>query len=160
MPNTFLIVASHPNDYPGWNDRLAPWLVGGGLLLVALVLGYINFQLARPFRTESTTILPPDASLDQLQTRFARDGWQLGFRDSARLVMSIQSDASIASTAAIGCLSVWVALLHFLSSRKRITVEIEVDAIAGGTRVVTHGSRSGSNALRYVTTRLNELPKS
>lgn len=141
-----------------WTDRIIPWLVVIGLIALAFVIGYSNFQNARPFRIESSSSLPPEDVLDSLQATFARDGWELGFRDSGSLVMSIDSKANLGSTAAIGCFSVWFALLHVLSSQKRITVEVDVTHTTGGSVIVTNGSRSGQY-LNYAGERLRELPK-
>ena len=141
-----------------WTDAILPWLLVSGVVALAFVIGYSNFQNARPFRIESSSSLPPEEVLDSLQSTFARDGWQLGYRDSGTLTMSIDRKANLGSTAALGCLSVWFALLHALSSRKRITVEVDVTHTAGGSLIVTNGSRSGQYLI-YVTEKLRELPK-
>lgn len=96
--------------------------------------------------------------LDTLQHTFARDGWMLGYRDAGSLVMSIDRNASLGSTAALGCFSVWLGLLYLLSSRKRVTVEIDVTSSSDGSLIVTNGSRSGSY-LTYLAWHLNHLPK-
>lgn len=139
---------------------MEPWLVVIVLLVLALVVGYANFQNARPFRIEASTTLESTEALDTLQARLARDGWSLGFRDSASLVMNADRKADLGSTAAIGCFSVWLGLLHVLSSGRTITVEATVARSANSTIVTVHGSRSGNGVLRYIAERLRELPKS
>lgn len=141
-----------------WQDRVIPILVVAGILALALLIGYSNFQNARAFRIESSSSLPPQEVLDHLQRVFARDGWIPGFRDSGSLVMSIDRNASLGSTAALGCFSVWLGLLHLVTSHKRITVEIDVTESMNGSLIVTNGTRSGSY-LRYIAWHLHELPK-
>lgn len=141
-----------------WSDRWLPWLIVAGLLIVAVVIGYANYQNAKPFRIESSSSLRPEETLDTLQSTFARDGWQPGYRDSGSLVMSIDSKANLTSTIALGCLSVWFALLYLITGKKRITVEVDVTESIDGSLIVTNGSRSGSY-LRYVAHHLDELPK-
>ena len=154
MPLSELLILT---DTP-WIDRVVPWLVVIGLIGLAFVIGYSNFQNARPFRIESSSSLEPEEVLDSLQATFARDGWQLGYRDTGTLTMSIDSKANLGSTAAIGCFSIWFALLYLLSSRKRITIEVDVTHTADGSLIVTNGNRSGSY-LDYVAYHLRELPK-
>jgi hypothetical protein len=139
---------------------MEPWLVVIPILLLALVIAYANLQNARPFRFEASTTLEPAEALDTLQARLARDGWSLGLRDADNLVMNASRNADLGSTAAIGCLSVWLGLLYALSSRRTITVDIHVERTANGTVVTINGSRSGNGALRYIAERLRELPKS
>lgn len=141
-----------------WNDRVIPYLIVIGLLALGIVIGYANFQNAKAFRIESSSSLEPDAVLNTLQSAFARDGWVLGYRDAGSLIMSIDRNASLGSTAALGCLSVWIGLIYLLSSRKRITVDIGVSKSADGSLIITNGSRSGSY-LTYVAWHLNQLPK-
>lgn len=141
-----------------WQHRLGPYLIVIGLLAIMILLGYSNFRNAKPFRIESSSSLQPEEVLDTLQSAFARDGWVLGYRNTGSLVMSIDRNASLGSTAAIGCLSVWLGLLYLLSSHRRITVEIDVSGTAGGSLILTNGSRSGSY-LNYVAWHLRELPK-
>ena len=64
------------------------------LLIGAVVIGYANFQNARPFRLESSTTLPPAEALNSLQSQMAKDGWSLGFREGNSLVMNITHPAS------------------------------------------------------------------
>lgn len=156
MQATLLITLAQTDR--SWSDRLVPWLIVAGLLIVAAVIGYANYQNAKPFRIESSSSLRPKETLDTLQSTFASDGWQLGYRDSGSLMMSIDSNASLPSAVALGCLSVWFALLYLITGKKRITVEIDVTESIDGSLIVTNGSRSGSY-LRYVSHHLNELPK-
>lgn len=141
-----------------WSDRLVPYLVAIAALAIAVLIGYSNYQNAKAFRIESSSSLEQEEVLDSLQARFARDGWVLGYRDSGSLVMSIDRNASLGSTAALGCFSVWLGLLYLLSSRKRITVEIDVTGSSDGSLIITNGSRSGSY-LKYVAWQLDHLPK-
>lgn len=138
---------------------MEPWLTAIAAIVLALLIGYANFQNAKPFRIESSTTRAPTATLDTLQAQLARDGWHLGFRDSGRLIMSADRNASLGSTAAIGCFSVWLGLLHVISSRRTITVQVDVHGTDTGTRVITNGSRSGNGALLYIAEQLQELPK-
>lgn len=146
------------------NDRIPGWLIISGLLLAAAILGYLNYQYAKrnaaPFRIEASTTLDPATTLDTLHTQFARDGWQLGYRSDARLIMQRDRSASLGSTAAIGCLSVWLALLHVLTSSGTITLEILVSKAPHGSTIIANGSRSGGNVLNYTAHWLRELPKS
>lgn len=153
LPLDMLILANAP-----WSDRLIPYLVAIAALGIAGLIGYSNYQNAKAFRIESSSSLEPENVLDTLQSTFARDGWVLGFRDAGSLVMSIDRNASLSSTAALGCFSVWLGLLHLLSSRKHITVEIEVNSSSDGSLIVTNGSRSGPY-LTYVAWHLDHLPK-
>lgn len=143
--------------------RLRGWLIISGLLLVAAILGYLNYQYSRknaaPFRIEASTTLGPIQALDTLHTQFARDGWQLGYRGGTTLIMQTDRSASLGSTAAIGCLSVWLALLHVLTSRGTITLEISVSETPNGSTIIANGSRSGGNVLNYTAYWLRELPK-
>lgn len=136
-----------------------PWIIAIAALVLALVIGYANFQNAKPFRIESSTTLSPVETLDTLQAQLARNGWNLGFRDATILIMNADRNADLGSAAVIGCFSVWLGLLHVLSSRRTITVQFDVTGTANGTQVTTNGSRSGSGALRYIAQRLQELPK-
>lgn len=135
-----------------------PYLVAIVALVIAVIIGYSNYQNAKAFRIESSSNLQPEDVLDTLQVAFARDGWVLGYRDAGSLVMSIDRNASLGSTAALGCFSVWLGLLYLLSSRKRITVEIDANKSADGSLIITNGSRSGSY-LTYVAWHLDHLPK-
>lgn len=148
-----LILANAP-----WTDRIVPYLVAIGLLAIASLIGYSNYRNAKPFRIESSSSLGQEEVLDTLQRSFARDGWVLGYRDGGSLTMSIDRNASLGSTAALGCLSVWLGLIYLLSSRKRITVEIDVTGSSDGSLIVTNGSRSGPY-LTYVAWHLDHLPK-
>lgn len=148
-----LILANLP-----WTDRIVPLLIVIGIMAIAVLIGYSNYQNAKAFRIESSSSLQPDEALDSLQSSFARDGWMLGSRDTGSLVMSIDSKANLGSTAALGCFSVWFGLLHVLSSQKRITVQVDVTHSADGSLIVTNGSRSGSY-LNYIAWHLRELPK-
>lgn len=139
---------------------MEPWIIVIALLAIALMIGYANFQNAKPFRIESSTTFDPTETLDTLQERLARDGWNLGFRDTSSLIMNADRHADLGSTAAIGCFSVWLSLLHVVSSRRMITVQFDVADIAGGTSIITNGNRSGNGALRYIAGHLQELPKS
>lgn len=141
-----------------WTDRVIPYLVLLIVLVIAGVIAFANYQNSRPFRIESTSSLEPEEVLDTLQRTFTRDGWVFGFRDSGSLVMSIDRRASLGSTAALGCFSVWLGLIYMLSSNRRITVEIDADNHADGSLIVTRGSRSGSY-LRYVAWHVHRLPK-
>lgn len=141
-----------------WIDRIIPWAIVIAFLAIAVLIGYSNYQNARPFRIESSSSLQPEEVLDSLQSTFARDGWVLGSRDTSSLVMSIDSKSNLGSTAALGCLSVWFALLHMLSSQKRITVQVDVTHSSDGSLIVTNGSRSGSY-LNYMAWHLRDLPK-
>lgn len=146
-------------DMPSTTEQLIPWLVVAALLALAVLIGYSNFQNARAFRIQSSSTLPPEQVLDRLQSSFAKDGWILGYRDAGSLVMSIDRNASLGGTAAIGCLSVWFALLHVLTANRRITVQVDVTESMGGSIIITNGSRSGSY-LKYVAWHLDDLPKS
>jgi hypothetical protein len=95
-----------------------------------------------------------------LPARLARDGWTLGFRDTTSLVVNANRNADLGSTAATGCFSVRLGLLHALSSRRTIRVEATVARAANGTMVTINGSRSGNSVLRYIDERLRDLPKS
>jgi hypothetical protein len=139
---------------------MEPWLIVIALLVLALVIGYANFQNTRLTRIEASTTLEPAEALDTLQARMARDGWSLGIRDADTLVMNASRNVDLGSTAAIGCLSVWLGLLYALSSRRTITVDVHVERTANGTVVTINGSRSGNGRLRYIAERLRELPKS
>lgn len=143
--------------------RLRSWLIIAGLLLVAGILGYLNYQYSRrnvaPFRIEASTTLGPVQALDKLHTQFARDGWKLGYRGDTTLIMQTDRSASLGSTAAIGCLSVWLALLHVLTSKGTTTVEISVSETPHGSTIIANGSRSGGNVLNYTAHWLHELPK-
>lgn len=141
-----------------WTDRIVPYLIAAVLIIAAVMIGYTNYQNAKPFRIESSSSLSQEEVLDKLQFSFARDGWVLGFRDAGSLVMSIDRNASLGSTAALGCLSVWLGLIYLLSSRKRITVEIDVTSSSQGSLIVTNGSRSGSYLI-YTAWHLDQLPK-
>lgn len=141
-----------------WTDRLVPMLIVLGLLIVAVLIGYANYQNAKAFRIESSSSLRQEETLDVLQSALARDGWELGYRDAGSLIMSTDRNPSTGSTAAIGCLSVWLALVHVVSSRKRVTVQFDVSESADGSLIVTNGNKSG-DVLRYVARHLHELPK-
>lgn len=153
QPLSMLVLAN-----TSWTDRWIPILVVIALLVLAILIGYANFQNARPFRIEASSSLSPEESLDSLQRSFAEDGWVLGFRGAGSLVMSIDRSASLGSTAALGCLSVWLGLIHLLMANKRITVEIDADSSSDGSLIVANGSRSGSY-LTYVAWHLRNLPK-
>ena len=140
-----------------WSDRVIPYLVAIAALAIACIIGFANYQNAKAFRIESSSSFGQEEVLDTLQYAFARDGWVLGYRDAGSLVMSIDRNASLGSTAALGCFSVWLGLLYLLSSRKRVTVEIDVTSSSDGSLIVANGSRSGSY-LTYVTWHLNHLP--
>lgn len=141
-----------------WTDRIGPLAVFSALLVLAILIGYTNFQNGRPFRIESSTSLSPAATLDRLQAQLARDGWHLGYRDDATLIMNIDSSANLGTTAMLGCLSIWFALLHLVSARYSVSVEIVVANAPNGTTIVTNGSKSGSY-LKYMAHHLNTLPK-
>lgn len=145
------------------NNRLPGWLIIGGLLLAAAILGYLNYQYAKknvaPFRIEASTTLSPGQALDTLHTQFARDGWKLGYRGTTSLIMQTDRSASLGSTAAIGCLSVWLALLHVTTSKGTTTVEISVSETPHGCTIIANGSRSGGNVLNYTAHWLHTLPK-
>lgn len=141
-----------------WTDTIVPWIVVAVLLIGALVIGYANFQNARPFRLESSTTLPPAEALNALQSQMARDGWNLGFREDNSLVMNITHPASFGSTAALGCLSIWLALLYLVTRRKTVVVQVDASDSGNGTQLVTIGDRSGQ-ILKYMATRVRELPK-
>lgn len=136
------------------------WIVVIAVVAIGVVVSYANYQNAKPFRIESSTALQPQPALDALQARLARDGWALGFRDDSSLIMSADKRADLGTTAAIGCLSVWMGLLHAVSSQRTTTVQFDAAPNASGTIIITNGSRSGSGVLRYVATQLRELPKS
>lgn len=154
-----LVSAAAQQPGPGdGTDRIVPILIVGVMLVIAILIGYANFQKASPFRIEAFTSLPASPALDALQTQMARDGWQLGFRDADRLVMNIESNAGLGSTAALGCLSVWLALVHLVSARKTIVVEFETIPGADQTTIIVNGSRSGSY-LDYVADQIRNLPK-
>jgi hypothetical protein len=153
-----LILASHEPSYPQWHDHWAQWLVVVGLLAVALFLGSVNYQSASPFRIESTTTLSPEHTLDVLQERFARDGWGLGYRDAGTLIMTADRNASFVGTAALGCISIWLALLHLVTSRRTVTVEVAAMESANGALLVVNGSKSGAGVRPYVEKRLKDLP--
>ena len=135
------------------------WIIVFAVLAIAAIVGYANFQNAKPFRIDSSTALEPRATLDALQVRLARDGWALGYRDDSSLIMSADRRADLGTTAAIGCLSVWLGLLHAISSRKTATVQFDVAPNTTGTRIITAGSRSGHGVLRYTAAHLRDLPK-
>lgn len=141
-----------------WTDTIVPWIVVAVLLIGAVVIGYANFQNARPFRLESSTTLPPAEALNALQSQMARDGWNLGFREGNSLVMNITHPASFGSTAALGCLSIWLALLYLVTRRKTVVVQVDASDSGNGTQLVTIGDRSGQ-ILKYMATRVRELPK-
>lgn len=155
-----IVYASQDQNYTFWSDRLMPWLITLGLIAIALVIGYANWQNSKPFRIESSTSMDPKAALDSLQSSLALNGWALGFRDDTTLIMSSDHNARFGSTAVIGCISVWLGLLHVLTSRRRITVQFMVTASATGSSILTSGSRSGGGALPYIAAELRELPKS
>lgn len=153
-----IVVLARQQMPQDWTDRIGPILVVVLLLVLAILIGYANYQNARPFRIDSSTSLAPEQSLDLLQAQLARDGWRLGYRGDTTLIMNIESNVSLGSTAAIGCFSVWLGLLHILTSHRSVSVEFLVEETASGNRITTNGSRSGSY-LTYTAHHLKELPK-
>lgn len=153
----FMIIAQQQASRD-WTDNLVPWLVVAALIIGVIVIGYANYQNARPFRLESSTSLPPEEALDTLQSQMARDGWNLGYRERHSLVMNITYPASFGSTAALGCLSIWLALLYLVTRRRTVIVQIEARETVNGTALVTEGARSG-DILEYMAGRVRELPK-
>lgn len=141
-----------------WTDNVGTWFVVVAVIALAMFIAYINFQNGRAFRIESSTSLPPGEALDALQTQMANDGWNLGYRDSTSLVMNIQNGASLGSAAALGCFSIWLALLYFISVRGPVVVKVETTATGSGTVLITNGSKSG-RYLEYMAYHLRELPK-
>ena len=141
-----------------WPDNLGTWLVVVAVIALAMFIAYTNFQNGRAFRIESSTSLPPGQALDALQAQMAKDGWNLGYRDGASLVMNIQNGASLGSTAALGCVSIWLALLYLVPPRRPVVMKVETIATGSGTSLVTDGSKSGSY-LVYMAYHLRELPK-
>lgn len=140
--------------------RLRGWLIIGVLIAIALFIGYLNYRNAKPFRIEASTTLRPSHALDRLQAQFARDGWSLGYRDGTTLIMQTARGANLSTTAAIGCLSVWLGLLHLLMSRRSITLEVTASEMQYGSAIIANGSQCGGNVLTYTAYWLRELPKS
>ncbi len=153
-----VFVAQEPR-YPHWYDHWQQWLVIGIILAAGVFIGFVNYQNRRPFRMEATTTASVDATLDQLQARFARDGWSLGYRDAGTRIMSADRNAYFFGTAAIGCLSVWLALVHLLSAKKTVTVEITASEHTDGAVVIVNGNKTGDGVAMFVSKRLRELPK-
>lgn len=138
---------------------MSGWIIIIVLVLLAIFISYLNYQNAKPFRITAYAALSPALTLDTLQTQHARDQWTLGFRDDSTLIMQTDRDAHLGTTVALGCLSVWLALVHLLLSRGKITLEISVTELGEGTAIDAQGSQCGSNVLNYTAHILGELPK-
>lgn len=144
--------------FGGWDGGIVHIVIVLVLLVFAIIIGYSNFQNARAFQIESSTLLPPKEALDALQAQMAQDAWHLGYRDETSLVMNIDKHASLGATAAIGFFSVWLALLYLITSRRPIVVQINATDAASGSTLITKGSQSGKFLL-YIGSQLRDLPR-
>lgn len=140
--------------------RVLPWLFVALVVALLIFIVIASWRAAQPYMIEGYTTLDPEETRDWIMETYAHGGWQGTPIGRNRAVFTGTRSAGVGPTILLALFWPFLAIVHWITGRRRLTAELTIMSRRGGGSVVMiQGNLMGHGGIQIASYAIRNLPK-